>query len=122
VRLGASGPGGSTRCDLAVLRDGAARPERHRQRRFAASSAPAELGEAAALGCMRGPRDGVAAQGGAAGFKKGKPGISGGVLARGSPGISAGDHGSALLRGATGKAEPTGGVGLSARGDNAACG
>jgi len=49
--------------------------------------------------------------GGVAGFKKGKPGISGGIRARGSPGISAGDHGSALLRGATGKAEPTGGVG-----------
>jgi len=53
----------------------------------------------------------MAAQGGAAGFKKGKPGISGGIRARGSPGISAGDHGNALLRGATGKAEPTGGVG-----------
>src|SRR6185503_15969848 len=51
VRLGASGPGGSTRWDLAVLGDGTARPERHRQRRFAASSAPAELGETAALGC-----------------------------------------------------------------------
>ena len=49
--------------------------------------------------------------GGVAGFKKGKPGISGGIRARGSPGISAGDHGNALLRGAMGKAEPTGGVG-----------
>ena len=34
----------------------------------------------------------------------------------------AGDLGNALQRGATGKAEPTGGVGLSARGVNAACG
>ena len=33
----------------------------------------------------------------------------------------AGDLGSALQRGATGKAEPTGGVGLSVRGVNAAC-
>ena len=34
----------------------------------------------------------------------------------------AGDLGNALQRGATGKAEPTGGVGLSVRGVNAACG
>jgi len=63
VRLGASGPSGSTRRYLAALGDGTARPERHRRRRFAASSAPAELGEAAVLGCMRGQRDGMAAQG-----------------------------------------------------------
>ena len=35
-RLEASGPGGSTQRDPAVLEDGAARPERHRQRRVAA--------------------------------------------------------------------------------------
>ena len=36
-RLGASGPGGSTQWDLAVLGDGAAWPERHRQRRIVAA-------------------------------------------------------------------------------------
>ena len=67
VRLGASGPGGSTPWDLAVLGDGAARPERHRQRRIATSSAPAEQGEAAALGCCGAvlrDRDGGAWRGG----------------------------------------------------------
>ena len=36
-RLGASGPCGSTQWDLAVLGDGAARPEWNRQRRIAAA-------------------------------------------------------------------------------------
>ena len=36
-RLGASGPGGSMQRDPAVLEDGAARPEQHRQRRVAAA-------------------------------------------------------------------------------------
>ena len=113
VRLGASGPGGSTRWDLAALGDGTARPERHQKRRFAASSAPAGLGEAAALGCMRSQRVGMAAQGVRLGLRRGSQGSRAGFWRGGSPGISAGDHGGALrTRGGCGRREkgPTGGV------------
>jgi hypothetical protein len=41
------------------------------------------------LGVFGWRRGGDGAQGGATGFKKGKPGISGGIRARGSPGIAA---------------------------------
>jgi len=125
VRLGASGPGGSTRWYLAALGDGTARPERHRRRRFAASSAPAELGEAAVLGCMRGQRDGMAAQGGRLGLRRGSQGSRAGFWRGGSPGISAGDHGGALrTRGGCGRREkgPTGGAGRPEREAGASAG
>ena len=56
-RLGASGPGGSTKWDLAVLGDGAARPERHRLRRIAAAELLCGEAGAAALRSAKGGRE-----------------------------------------------------------------
>ena len=56
-RLGASGPGGSTKWDLAVLGDGEARPERHRLRRIAAAELLCGEAGAAALRSAKGGRE-----------------------------------------------------------------